>query len=72
MDGEVRMVWILPVLNEVVNCPFVVFFAGQRAVWLWCKEWESWLRAGYYGRTLSRTGIVGILDNFCAEWELES
>ena len=25
MDGEVRMVWILPVLNEVVNRPFRYF-----------------------------------------------
>ena len=25
MDGEVRMVWILPVLDEVVNRPFPLF-----------------------------------------------
>jgi hypothetical protein len=56
----VRMVWILPVSNGLVNCVFhcfVVINDGDGMVkWLdrhGCKQCLN-------GRTLSRTGIVGI------------
>ena len=49
MDGEVRMVWILPVLNEVVNRPFRYF------------RWS----AGWFvsGRKIGKAGCVPVVPD---------
>jgi hypothetical protein len=54
------MVWILPVSNDLVNSVVTEFSCVEFAVNCGQMAGKPQLRARSYGRTLSRTGIVGI------------